>query len=64
MVNVLDRHTTRDERGKSLGFIGGVHGEAVEVLSEAGLDRGFGAVLEHEACDFVISGEELFIRER
>ena len=62
--NVLDSRTACHERGKSLGFIGGAHGEAVEVLREAGLDRGFGTVFEHEARDFVIAREELFVRER
>ena len=36
----------------------------MEVLGEAGLDRSFAAVLEHEASHFMIAGEDLFIRER
>lgn len=36
----------------------------MEILREAGLDRGFGTVFEHEARDFVIAGKELFVRER
>src|SRR3546814_8000706 len=47
-----------------LGFVGRFHGQAVEVLRKAGLDRGFSTVLEHEAGDFVIAGEDLFVSER
>src|SRR3546814_1097362 len=62
--NSFDRHTDGYERGKGLGFVGRVHGQAVEVLRKAGLDRGFSTVLEHEAGDFVIAGEDLFVSER
>lgn len=62
--DVLDGGTACHERGKGLGFVGRVHGEAVKVLRKAGLDRSFGAVLEHEASHFMIAGEDLFIRER
>jgi len=36
----------------------------VEVLGEAGFDRGLRAVFEHEAGHFVIAGEELFVCQR
>src|SRR3546814_3216937 len=62
--NIFDRRTACYERGKGLGFVGRVHGQAVEVLRKAGLDRGFSTVLEHEAGDFVIAGEDLFVSER
>src|SRR3546814_15040273 len=62
--NIFDRRTACYERGKGLGFVGRVHGQAVEVLRTAGLDRGFSTVLEHEAGDFVIAGEDLFVSER
>jgi len=62
--NIFDSRTACHERRKGLGFVGRVHGEAVEVLREAGLDGRFSAVLEHEAHDFVIAGEDLFVRER
>lgn len=47
---------------QSLGFVGRVHGEAVEVFRKAGLNRGFRTVFEHEAGDFVITSEDLFVR--
>jgi hypothetical protein len=62
--NIFDSRTACDKRRKGLGFVGRVHGEAVEVLRKAGLDRGFSTVFEHEAGDFVIAGEDLFVRER
>jgi hypothetical protein len=62
--NIFNSRTACDKRRKSLGFVGWVHGEAVEVFRKAGLDRGFSTVFEHEAGDFVIAGENLFVRER
>src|SRR3546814_15866182 len=62
--NIFDRRTACYERGKGLGFVGRVHGQAVEVLRKAGLDRGFSTVLEHEAGDFVIAGEDIVVSER
>src|SRR3546814_20371180 len=46
--NIFDRRTACYERGKGLGFVGRVHGQAVEVLRKDGLDRGFSTVLERE----------------
>ncbi|SMC34089.1 hypothetical protein SAMN06272759_101635 [Novosphingobium sp. B1] len=62
--NVLDGRTARHERGKGLGFVGRVHGEAVKVLRKAGLDRDLSAIFEHEAGDFVIAGKDLFVCQR
>ena len=36
---------------------------AREVLRKAGLDRGFSTVLDHEASNFAITGEDLFVRK-
>lgn len=36
----------------------------MEVLRKAGLDRGLSAVFEHEARDFIIAGEQLFVGQR
>jgi hypothetical protein len=62
--NVLDGRTACHERGKGLGFVGRVHGEAVKVLRKASLDRDLSAVFEHEAGDFVITGKDLFVCQR
>jgi hypothetical protein len=42
--NIFDGRTAGDERGKCLSFVGWVHSETVEVLREAGLDRGFSTI--------------------
>src|SRR3546814_11093824 len=62
--NIFDRRPTCYERGNGLGFVGRVHGQAVEVLRQAGLDRAVSTVLERESEDFGSAGEALFVRER
>jgi hypothetical protein len=52
-----------DERGECLRLIGGVHGQAVKILGEAGLD-GVPALLEHETRHFVITRQDAFVDER
>ena len=46
-----------------MGFIGRVHGQAVEVFRKAGLDCGFGTVFEHKAGNLMVAGEDLLVRE-
>src|SRR3546814_17286415 len=70
--NIFDRRTACYERGKGLGFVGRVHGQAVEVLRKAGIDRGFSTVLEigrapgrERVCQYVvISVEGVYINKK
>jgi hypothetical protein len=62
--NIFDGRTPGHERSEGLGFVGRVHGEAMEVLREASFDGGFRAVLEYEARDLMVAGEQLFFGER
>lgn len=46
VCNVFDGCVVCDKCGKSLGFIGWVYGEVVEIFGEVGFDGGFGVVFE------------------